>query len=104
MRILVGLGVALLLSCSAPKGKKATGRITVAAAANLTDVFAAVARSFRAATGIEVVFNFGSTAELAQQVENGAPFDLLAAADTTHVDALIASGKLTKESRLIYAI
>ena len=46
--------------------------------------------------GRGVVFSYGSTAELAQQIENGAPFDLFAAADTEHVDTLIASGKLSR--------
>jgi molybdate transport system substrate-binding protein len=76
----------------------------VAAAANLTDVFAEVGRAFKAKTSIDVVFDYGPTAELAQQIDNGAPFDLFAAADTEHVDSLVTSRKLTAASRAVYAV
>jgi molybdate transport system substrate-binding protein len=76
----------------------------VAAAANLTDVFGEVGRAFKARTGIEVVFSYSSTAELAQQIDNGAPFDLFAAADTEHVDSLVSTRKLTADSRAVYAL
>src|SRR6266403_6092930 len=89
---------ALLCSCGAPKAK-----LTVAAAANLTGVFDEVGSAFRAKTGVDVIFSYGSTAELAQQIANGAPFDLFAAADTEHVDSLVSTGKLTAASRASYA-
>jgi molybdate transport system substrate-binding protein len=90
---------ALLCSCGTPQAK-----LTVAAAANLTDVFGEVANAFKAKTGVEVIFSYGSTAELAQQIDNGAPFDLFAAADIEHVDSLISNGKLTAGSRAVYAL
>lgn len=94
--------VALLSSCASQHAPEPT-KITVAAASNLTDVFGEVGRAFQAKSGIQVVFSFGSTAQLAQQIENGAPFDLFAAADTEHVDVLVASGKATPDSRAVYA-
>ena len=64
---------ALLASCGSPSGTpESAEKITVAAAANLTDVFAQVGSAFKAQRGIDVVFSFGATAELAQQIENGA--------------------------------
>jgi len=81
-----------------------SAKLTVAAAANLTDVFGRVASAFKAKTGVEVVFSYGSTAELATQIDNGAPFDLFAAADTEHVDSLVKTRKLTSDSRAIYAL
>lgn len=92
----------LLSSCSAPRATN--GKLTVAAAANLMDVFGEVGRAFTSKTGVQVVFSYGSTAQLATQIENGAPFDLFAAADTEHVDALVAAGKVTADSRAIYAL
>jgi molybdate transport system substrate-binding protein len=92
----------LLSSCSAPRATNA--KLTVAAAANLMDVFGEVDRAFQAKTGVEVVFSYGSTAQLATQIENGAPFDLFAAADTEHVDSLVAAGKVIAVSRAIYAL
>lgn len=76
----------------------------MAAAANLTDVFAEVASAFQAKTGVTAIFSYGPTAELAQQIANGAPFDLFAAADTEHVDSLVSTGKLTSTSRAVYAL
>ena len=77
--------------------------IVVAAAANLTDAFAEVGPRFTATTGIRVVFSFGATADLAKQIENGAPFDVFAAADTEHVDKLNQKGLLTPGTRALYA-
>lgn len=75
----------------------------MAAAANLTDVFGTVGRNFEAQTGIHPVFSFASTAQLTQQIENGAPFDVFAAADTTHIDELEQRHLLANASRAAYA-
>jgi molybdate transport system substrate-binding protein len=77
--------------------------INVAAAANLTDAFAEVAKQFTAETGVRVVYSFGATADLAKQIENGAPFDVFASADVTHVDQLNDKGLLTPGTRSLYA-
>jgi molybdate transport system substrate-binding protein len=77
--------------------------LTVAAAANLTDVFAEVATRFQAETGLAVVYSFGATANLTMQVEHGAPFDVFAAADVVHVDQLDKEGLLTPGSKAVYA-
>jgi molybdate transport system substrate-binding protein len=77
--------------------------LTVAAAANLTGVIEQVATEFEKQTNVHVVLSFGSTAQLAQQIEHGGPFDVFAAADTEHVDALIAKRKLVGSSRAVYA-
>src|ERR1700730_10341481 len=95
---------ALLGSCGSRPTPEPPATLTVAAAANLTDVFAEVGRAFKTKTGTEVVFSYGPTAELAQQIENGAPFDLFAAADSQHVDSLVKSRKLTADSRAVYAV
>jgi molybdate transport system substrate-binding protein len=77
--------------------------IVVAAAANLTQVFAQVGALFETETGVHVAFSFASTAQLEQQAENGAPFDVLAAADTEHIDMLDRKKLLVPGSRTIYA-
>src|ERR1051326_8368367 len=81
----------------------AASEITVAAAANLTDVFGEIAKSFTAQTGIRVTFSFGATADLAKQIENGGPFDVFAAADVDHVDDLVNKTLLVRETRAVYA-
>jgi molybdate transport system substrate-binding protein len=99
---LILCATALLASCRTPLPSEET--LTIAAAANLTDVIGEIGRAFEAKTGIRVIFSYGSTAQLATQIDNGAPFDLFAAADTEHIDALVAAQKLTSDSRAVYAL
>jgi molybdate transport system substrate-binding protein len=77
--------------------------VTVGAAANLNDVFQRIGPQFEAQTGIHPVFSFGSTAQLTQQIENGAPFDVFAAAESKHVEELDQKGLVLKGSRAVYA-
>ena len=78
--------------------------MTVAAAANLTSVLQAMAPEFEVETGIHPVFSFASTAQLARQIENSAPFDVFAAADTEHVDQLQQKRLLVPGSQAVYAV
>jgi molybdate transport system substrate-binding protein len=94
--------VAGLASCGGKPVAPPT-ELTVAAAANLSDVFGDFAKTFTAKTSLEIVLSFGNTAQLAQQIDNGAPFDVFVGADTEHVDALVQSGKLVADSRAVYA-
>lgn len=90
-------------SCNENAPKNGQQELTIAAAANLTDAFAELGPRFTTKTGIHVTFSFGATADLAKQIENGAPFDVFAAADTEHVEQLEGKGLLTAGSRAIYA-
>ena len=103
MRLLMVMMViwAALVCVGAASGQRR--EVTVAAAANLSDVFQDVGRQFEAASGIHPVFSFASTAQLAVQIENGAPFDVFAAADTEHVEQLEKKGLLVPGSRAVYA-
>src|SRR5712691_8709220 len=98
MRELVLVCVVLIsVSCQSQTSQNRStdsSELIVAAAANLTDAFAEIGPRFTSKTGIRVVFSFGSTADLAKQIENGAPFDVFAAADTEHVDQLEREGLL----------
>lgn len=100
------LPVAVLIAMSCQRGaphESAQPELTVAAAASLTEAFAEVGSRFTSKTGTRVVFSFGATADLGRQVENGAPFDVFAAADVTHIDQLDRDGLLTPGSRAVYA-
>ena len=98
---------ALILASCHPQPSKTSqsdsGELVVAAAANLTDAFAEVGPRFTSKTGVRVVFSFGSTADLAKQIENGAPFDVFAAADTEHLEQLELKGLLEPGTRALYA-
>ena len=95
----------LLTACHGRTGAvtQPAPRVTIAAAANLTDVFQVIGPRFEAATGVHPVFSFGSTAQLTQQIENSAPFDVFTAADATHVAELDRKGLLLAHSRAVYA-
>ena len=59
------------------------GKLTVLAAASLTDVFEELADDFEEEHDVDVEFSFGSSTDLAEQVADGAPGDVLATADET---------------------
>ncbi len=79
------------------------GEIIVAAAADLQFAFTEIANNFEQETGHSVNLVFGSTGQLAQQIANGAPYDLLASADRSYVDRLSGEGKVVKDSIALYA-
>lgn len=68
------------------------GPALVAAAADLQFVLEEVATRFRADTGLDVRLVFGSSGNLARQVEQGAPFQVLMSADEGFVFRLAGSG------------
>ena len=93
----------LLIFCGQPRTQTAPEPLLIAAASNLSGVIEQIGKGFTQQTGVAVKFNFGATAQLAQQLEHGAEFDLFAAADVAHVDQLVQSGALLAPSRAIYA-
>jgi molybdate transport system substrate-binding protein len=104
--LLILCSVLISLSCQPQSSKNSQpdrSELVVAAAANLTDAFAEIGPRFSSEAGIRVVFSFGATADLARQIENGAPFDVFAAADTAHVERLERQGLITPGSRALYA-
>ena len=88
---------------SRPTVSDSQPEIIVAASANLTDSFPELAQEFTKRSGIKVVLSFGSTADLAKQIENGAPFDVFAAADVMHVFTLAEKGLITSGTARSYA-
>ncbi|MEJ5224158.1 MAG: molybdate ABC transporter substrate-binding protein [Anaerolineales bacterium] len=77
--------------------------LTVAAAADLQFAFTEMGTLYEQETGNRVVFSFGSTGQLAQQIENGAPFDLFAAANISFVDDLAQKNLVLPDTVALYA-
>ena len=76
-----GSGSVDIGSADAGSGK-ISGRVTVFAAASLTEPFGRIGEAFEAAhPGTDVVFNFAGSTTLAQQLNEGAPADVFASAD-----------------------
>lgn len=76
--------------------------LTVSAAADLVYAFTELGDAFERETGIPVVFNFGSTGQLAQQIEQGAPVDLFAAANVSFVQDLAQKGRVLPDTVALY--
>jgi molybdate transport system substrate-binding protein len=77
--------------------------LVVAAASDLTFAFREIGALFEQETGVKVIFSFGSTGQLAQQIEQGAPFDLFAAANESFVNELEANDRVLRDTKELYA-
>ena len=69
--------------------------ITVFAAASLTEAFTEIGTAFQAESGSTVTFNFGSSATLATQINQGAPADVFAAASPATMKTVTDAGNAT---------
>ena len=92
--VLLGAAVA---GCAAPEEAEdrgeGAGTITVFAAASLTEAFTTIARDLEAdVPGTTVVLNLGASSALAQQVVNGAPADVFAAASPATMATVVDAG------------
>jgi molybdate transport system substrate-binding protein len=101
--LIAGLFLSGCRSGSKPAQAHDPPEITVAAAANLSEAFAEVAKQFTPKTGIKVLLSFGATGDLTKQVENSAPFDVIAAADREHIDTLKQKNLLEPDTVANYA-
>ena len=96
----VGLCLALLL-CAVPALSQQTLRL--AAAADLQPVLPPILDTFQQQTGIHVLASYQSSATLATQIIQGAPFDLFMAADLSFPQRVIDAGKAEESQPLPYA-
>jgi molybdate transport system substrate-binding protein len=78
--------------------------ITVSAASSLIPVFSGLGRKFQEETGVKVTFNFGASGQLARQIEEGAPVDVFASADTRYVEQLADAGMVLSDTKATYAL
>ena len=79
------------------------GEIIIAAAADLQFAFQDIAEIYEQETGQQVRLVFGSTGLLTQQIEHGAPYDLIAAANQEYVDRLLGQDLVLPDSVELYA-
>jgi molybdate transport system substrate-binding protein len=91
----------LTLACNRSAEKKP--EIIVAAASDLAPAFEEIGRTFEQAHHVKVTFSFGSSGMLARQIENGAPMDLFAAANSQYIDDLDRKGLIVPGTRSLYA-
>ena len=78
--------------------------VQIAVAANFTAPARALAEIFARTTGHEAKLSFGATGAFYTQIKNGAPFDILLAADDERPIRLEKEGDTVPGSRFSYAI
>lgn len=78
--------------------------VRVAVAANFTAPMQKIAEAFARDTGHRAVLAFGATGKFYAQINNGAPFDVLLAADEQTPQRLEDEGQGVAGSRFTYAI
>ncbi|GAA1157267.1 molybdate ABC transporter substrate-binding protein [Nocardioides aquiterrae] len=94
-KLLLPAVLALVLPAAAcgDHGGSGDTTLTVYAAASLTATFEQIAQEFEAEhDGVDVRLSFGGSSDLVAQIENGAPADVFASADTATMDRLVAAG------------
>lgn len=94
-----GLIAALLV---ATVGASSADDLRVAAASDLTKAFTEIATAYEKQTGEHVALTFGSSGLLTKQLENGAPFDLFAAANVSYLTELRQHGLVSPTDTKIF--
>lgn len=89
-------------SDGAPTSEDAvSGTIVVSAAASLTTAFTTIKDAFVTANpDVDITMNFGSSGALSTQIQEGAPTDVAAFADTTPMTALDDAGLLVATPKI----
>ncbi len=78
--------------------------VSVAVAANFTAPMRKIAAEFEKDTGHKTLLSFGGTGKLYAQIRNGAPFEVLLAADHETPAKLVAENAAMAASQFTYAI
>ncbi len=97
----------LVLVCAvllAGQAAPAQPALLVAAAADLRYAFEEIGAAFHSRAGVPVTFSFGSSGQLAFQVEHGAPFDAFFSANEAFVQRLAERGYIVPDTVQLYAI
>lgn len=91
-------GAALTL-CVSGHALAQDGKITVFAAASLTNAMQDIAQAYKKERHVEVVSSFASSSTLARQIEAGAPADLFISADQKWMDYAVDKKSIDTASR-----
>ncbi|MHB9114879.1 MAG: molybdate ABC transporter substrate-binding protein [Thermoleophilia bacterium] len=107
----LGVGLVLLvIGCGSggdPAADGATGSgvsITVSAASDLALALDELGPLFTKETGVRVVVNLGSSGQLAQQIEQGAPVEVFFSANRGYVDELADKGLVQPGDTALYGV
>jgi molybdate transport system substrate-binding protein len=95
---------ALLVLAAAVSMPAFADEVNVAVAANFTAPMKVIAAQFEQATGHKVLASYGATGKFYAQIQNGAPFEILLAADDETPARLDKENATVPKSRFTYAI
>jgi molybdate transport system substrate-binding protein len=94
--MLAALAVVIAAAQPVSAAQKPSGEITVFAGSSLTESFGAIAKQFeKKYPDVTVKFDFDSSANLAAQIQQGAPADVFASADEANLQKAVDSGDVT---------
>ncbi|WP_312511001.1 molybdate ABC transporter substrate-binding protein [Massilia sp.] len=96
--------LASLLAILACSGAANAGEVQVAVAANFAGPMEKLAAEFQKDTGHKAVVATGATGKFYAQIRNGAPFEVLLAADDETPARLEKEGQVVAGSRFTYAV
>ena len=104
-RALVALATAVLATASSghSAAQEPPPTLTVFAASDLTFALKQIAAAFEQTMKVKVTLVFGSTGNLAKQIEHGAPEDIFFAANQSFLDDLAARNAIITQTRGLYA-
>jgi molybdate transport system substrate-binding protein len=97
--LLAGLAASALVAAASAQ----PAPLTVFAASDLAFALGEIVPRFEKNLGVKVTLVLGSTGNLAQQIQHGAPADVFFAADESFVDRLVERGVLIPQTRALYA-
>jgi molybdate transport system substrate-binding protein len=95
---------AVLLAGLTPAISARAEVVHVAVAANFTSAAEELAPLFKAETGHDVLYSFGSTGQLYNQISQGAPFDVFLSADDLRPEQAVREGLGIDGSVFTYAV
>jgi molybdate transport system substrate-binding protein len=102
--VLRRLAPAMLFLAPTLARAESSGKVSVAAAANLAHVIGALDAEFtRTHPDIAVAHRIGASGGLLSQIENGAPFDVFLSADVDYPRRLAADGCAERDSLVVFA-
>jgi molybdate transport system substrate-binding protein len=94
-----------LAGCGPRPSEAGAVTLSVFTAASLTEAFTEIGGLFEEEhPGVKAAFNFAGSQQLAQQLGQGAPADVFASANDTHMEAIIASGRVTSGAQRAFAL
>ena len=96
--------IVLLLGCLLAAAPVLADEVVVAVAANFTAPMQQIAAAFEKDTGHKAQLLFGATGKFYAQISNGAPFEVLLAADSATPSRLAREGKAVGSSQMTYAV